>query len=138
MKTEEGIVTRTDGKFAYVKPSDPALCKKCALSALCAMNSSQEIKMINTAGAKEKDSVFFDLDFDELNTRFIKFLTFALFMFLAGLLMGYVIGQKIGIQKEVVSVLGGGLFLFFVYLIYNNKEKEEKKLPKIVEIQKED
>jgi hypothetical protein len=59
-------------------------------------------------------------------------------MFLAGLLMGYVIGQKTGIQKEVVSVLGGGLFLFFVYLIYNNKEKEEKKLPKIVEIQKED
>ena len=135
---EEGIVTRVEENIAYVKPTDPALCKKCALSAMCAMNSSQEIKMINVAGAKENDNVYFDLDIDELNIRFIKFLVFALFMFLAGLLIGYIVGRQIGFQKEVLSVLGGGLFLFFVYFIYKKKDSKEKNLPKIVEIQKED
>ncbi len=138
MKTEEGIVTKVENQYAYVKPTDPALCKKCALSALCAMNSSQEIKMLNLANAKENDNVYFNLDFEELNIRFIKFLVFALFMLLTGVFIGYFVGQAIDFQKEILSVAGGGLFLYFVFLIYKKTEKKEEKIPKIVEIQKED
>jgi len=137
-KLEEGKVEKVDGLYAYVKPSDPKLCKKCALSALCAMNSSQQIKMINTVEAKEGDRVKFDVDVDELNVRFIKFLTFSLFMMLIGVFGGYLLGEAIGFQKELISILGGAFFLFIVYLLYKKFEKKEKKIPKIVEIEKEE
>ncbi len=137
-KLEEGKVERVESEFAYVRPTDPKLCKKCALSALCAMNSSQQIKMLNLVGAKEGDVVRFDVNIDELNIRFVKFLTFSLFMMLVGIFGGYLLGEKIGFQKELLSLLGGGLFLFFVYLVYKKFENKEEKIPKIVEIEKEE
>ncbi len=137
-KLEEGKVEKIESKFAYVRPTDPKLCKKCALSALCAMNSSQQIKMLNLIGAKKGDLVRFDVNIEELNIRFIKFLTFSLFMMLVGIFGGYILGDKIGFQRELLSLLGGGLFLFFVYLIYKKHDKKEEKIPKIVEIEKEE
>ncbi len=137
-RLEEGRVEKIEEKYAYVRPTDPKLCKKCALSALCAMNSSQQIKMLNLAGAREGDLVRFDVNIEELNIKFIKFLTFSLFMMLVGVFGGYVVGESIGIQKEVLSLLGGALFLYFVYLIYKKFDKNEEKFPKIVEIEKEE
>lgn len=137
-KLELGKVEVVEGLYAYVKPENPETCKKCALSALCAMNSSQQIKMINSVNAKEGDRVKFDVDIEELNIKFIKFLTFSLFMMLVGVFGGYLIGDKLGIQRELTSILGGAIFLFIVYYIYKKVEKKGKKMPTIVEIEKEE
>jgi hypothetical protein len=131
MTHEKGVVCRTDGETAFIMPLDIGPCEKCEL---CHKAADNTIMVRNRMHAQVGDTIFFDLDIEQINRQFIKFMGVALVLFLLAVFGGYFSGSLLRINPYLLSLLAGAAALITVRHFFHDRSAAMGKLPEITGI----
>lgn len=141
MATEQGIVTKTDSRSAWVKTIKSGDCAGCSARGSChslGSSNDMEVKAINEAGAKVGDRIVLSFETSSLLKASFLLYVFPILLLIIGALMGQGIAPYIDFNPSGFSAIVGFSFFFAAVLIIKSKankmaEKNEYR-PKVVKI----
>ena len=141
MATEQGIVTKTDSRAAWVKTIKSGACKGCTARGSCHSlggGDDMEVKAINEAGAKVGDRIVLSLETSSLLKASFLLYVFPILLLIIGALMGQEIAPYIDFNPSGFSAILGFSFFFAAVLIIkakaNKMAKKNEYRPKIIKI----
>ncbi|MFH2219984.1 MAG: SoxR reducing system RseC family protein [Pseudomonadota bacterium] len=144
MATEEGIVTKTDSRTAWVTTTKTGACESCAAKTSCSAlggATEMEVKAINTAGAKIGQRVVISFETSPLlKATFLLYVIPILFL-LVGAFVGEKMSPHFDIDASILSAASGflffGLAILFVIFKGNRLAKKDEYRPKVIRIIKQ-
>jgi hypothetical protein len=131
MTHEKGMVCRIEGETAFIMPLNIGPCEQCAL---CHKAADNTIMARNRVHARVGDTIFFDLDIEQINRQFITFLGVALALFLLAVFGGYFAASLLRINPYLLSLIAGAAALIIVRQFFHDQSAPMGKLPEITEI----
>ena len=141
MATEEGIVTETMGRMAWVKTTRSSACNHCSAKNSCSAHGggdSMLIKVENRVAARIGDRVLLTL-----KTKSLLKAAFLIYIFpILALLAGALIGAHFAEQMEanvsaIAAIVGGSAFLAAILIMKyqgNRMGRRSDYTPKILRV----
>ena len=141
MSTEQGVVERTEGDFAWVRARKKSACSSCASRSHCSSlngNTAMLVKTSNTLKAKKGETVSF-----QVNSGTLLKYTFIIYILpIIGLLAGALsagrlanyTGMNSGLALVVFTLFGFGMAVYLSRLIVRRKGADDELMPTIKRI----
>jgi sigma-E factor negative regulatory protein RseC len=141
MPSERGVVTRIEGRNAWVTTSRSSACEGCASRGACHASQNEdemEVRAVNVAGAEVGDRVVVSLQAASyLKASFLLYV-FPVLAMIAGAVLGQESASWVRIDSGVSSVVFGFLFFFLAIVLIryrsNRMARNEAYQPKISKI----
>ena len=118
MPTERGVVTRVEGRNAWVTTSRSSSCEGCASRGACHLSQHEdemEVRAINAAGAAVGDRVVISLQAASYLKASFMLYVFPVLAMIAGAVLGQESAPLVDADPGLLSVVCG--FLFFLLAI---------------------
>ena len=136
---EAGLVTKTDGQYAYILFKRTAACGKCHACGMLSGQGEITIKAKNILGAKKDDRVMVEFSSkNALATSAIAYV-FPLAMLLEGLFIGLFLPVEWPLEREPFSAILGLAFTGVAFVIlklansfFNKKFSDVYKMTEIL------
>ncbi len=141
MATEQGIVTKTDSRAAWVKTVKSGNCAGCSARGSCHTmggDDEMEVKAINEAGAKVGDRIVLSFKTSSLLKATFLLYVFPILLLIVGAAIGQEMAPKFGFNPSGFSAIMGFTFFFAALLIIkttaNKLARKKEYRPKIIKI----
>lgn len=141
MATEQGIVTRTQGRLAWVKTVRTEACESCSAKSSCHAlggGNEMEVEVLNTAGAGEGDRVVLTFESGSLLKATFLIYVFPILVMIGGAFFGQEVAESLQMNEKVVPVVFAFLFLgaalFLVKRTGNRMALQDRYRPRISRI----
>jgi len=139
--TEQGIVTKTDSRAAWVKTIKTGACEGCSARGSChslGNSAEMEVEAINEAGAQVGDRIVLLFETGSLLKATFLLYVFPILLLIAGAALGQEIAPYIDFNPSGLSALTGFSFFIAAVLIVkvraNKMALKKEYRPKIVKI----
>ncbi|MBM7582289.1 sigma-E factor negative regulatory protein RseC [Caldicoprobacter guelmensis] len=108
--TEVGEVVRTKGDMAVVRLKRNSACSRCGACGLGAGPDDMFLTLPNTLKAKPGDLVELSLESGQLLKASAITYVIPLIALIVGVVMGYMLGERIGIDRQLAGAILGIVF----------------------------
>ncbi|MCP4130713.1 MAG: SoxR reducing system RseC family protein [bacterium] len=140
---EQGIIIEEKNSTVLVEAEPQGSCSTCAIKGHCMMGTVDKKRTIwieNTIGAKKGDPVSFRIEARGVVLASSLLYLFPVILLMLGLVSGYLLYDRISMERDLASALFGfaGLILAFIIikLISGITQKKQMFAPTLVEITK--